>query len=193
MYELELQAVMAGLDFLSVLLQNDYSKDPTFDKDDLRAKMLEIDRDVVNLFNQIPFESIGNLHEERFEMPDSTMAPDDMEDEVVVCERAIHVTIGYLKEISLRYLDEPFQGQSLAILGGKTSDDGIQRIMDRLESYKHPSKESNEQIKAAMDRVASYFPSDQDPDKKKKHRWTADKIIVILLFIVFIAAAIYNR
>lgn len=76
MYELELQAVMAGLDFLSVLLQNDYSKDPTFDKDDLRTKMLEIDRDVVNLFNQIPFSSIGNLHEERFEMPDSTMEPD---------------------------------------------------------------------------------------------------------------------
>ena len=172
MYESELQAVLYGFDFLNNLDEKDYRNDPTFDKEDLRAKMKEIDNDVVRLYNQMPYDVLGNLHEERGEMPDDTMEEGELEDEVVVCERAINVTVALLKKVSLKYLNEQYKGNSLEIFGGKASDQTIQNIMDR---------------------VASYFPSDHDPNVKKKHKWTADEIIVIVLAIIFIAAAIYNH
>lgn len=92
MYENELQAVLLGFDFLNNLDEKDYSNDPTFDKEDLRAKMMEIDNDVVSLYNQMPYDVLGNLHEERSEMPDDTMEEGEMEDEVAVCEKTINVT-----------------------------------------------------------------------------------------------------
>ncbi|MCQ2182151.1 MAG: hypothetical protein MJY89_01940 [Bacteroidales bacterium] len=77
----------------------------------------------------------------------------ELEDEVVVCERAINVTVALLKKISIKYLNEPYKGNSLEIFGGKVSDQTIQNIMDI---------------------VASYFPADHDPSIKKKKRLSLD-------------------
>ena len=171
MYENELQAVLLGFDFLNNLDEKDYCNDPTFDKEDLRAKMLEIDNDVVRLFNQMPYDVLGDLHEERGEMPDDTMEEGEMEDEVVVCERAINVTVALLKKVSLKYLNEPHKGNSLEIFGVKSSDQTIQNIMDR---------------------AASYVPSNHDPKLKKKKRLSLDAILAIAIFIILIAAAIFS-
>ena len=171
MYETELQAVLYGFDFLNNLDEKDYRNDPTFDKEDLRAKMKEIDNDVVRLYNQMPYDVLGDLREERAEMPDDTMEVGEMEDEVVICERAINVTVALLKKISIKYLNESYKGNSLEIFGGKVSDQTIQNIMDR---------------------VASYFPSEQDPNIKKKKRITVDLILAIAIFISLIAACIFN-
>ena len=171
MYENELQAVLLGFDFLNNLDEKDYGNDPTFDKEDLRAKMMEIDNDVVSLYNQMPYDVLGNLHDERGEMPDDTMEDGELEDEVVVCERAINVTVALLKKISIKYLNEPYKGNSLEIFGGKSSDQTIQNIMDR---------------------VASYVPSNHDPNLKKKKRLSLDAILAIAIFIILIAAAIFS-
>ena len=171
MYEPELQAVLFGFDFLRNLYENDYRNDPTFDKEDLRAKMQEIDNDVVNLFSQLPFDTIGNLAEERDEMPDDTMQEGDMEDEVVECESAINATLDLLNKVSIKYLGETYKGNSKAIYGGKASDEAIKNIMDR---------------------VSSYFPEEHNTNAKKKHHWTIDEILAILLLIILFASAIFN-
>ena len=100
-----------------------------------------------------------------------TMEDGELEDEVVVCERAINVTVALLKKISIKYLNEPYKGNSLEIFGGKSSDQTIQNIMDR---------------------VASYVPSNHDPNLKKKKRLSLDAILAIAIFIILIAAAIFS-
>ena len=135
MYENYLNEVLFGFDFLNHLDEKDYRNDPTFDKADLRTKMQDIDDSVVNLFKQLPYESIGNIEEERWEMPDETMEEDDLEDEIVTCDRAIHTTIALLQKISLKYFNEPYQGNSMAIVGKKSSTDKYKWIMDRMDSY----------------------------------------------------------
>ena len=102
---------------------------------------------------------------------DDTMEEGELEDEVVVCERAINVTVELLKKISIKYLNEPYKGNSLEIFGGKSSDQTIQNIMDR---------------------VASYVPSNHDPNLKKKKRLSLDAILAIAIFIILIAAAIFS-
>ena len=104
MYENESAAVRAGIDFLQALTEKDYLLDPTFDVLDLEHKLIEIQADVNFLISNMPVESIDDDQEREEEYPGDFEDSEELEDEVVECERLIALANKLLAEVREHYL-----------------------------------------------------------------------------------------
>ena len=89
MYENDSAAVRAGVDFLLALTEKDYLLDPTFDVLDLESKLNEIQADVNFLISNLPVEVIDDDKQREEEYPGDFEDSEELEDEVVECEKLI--------------------------------------------------------------------------------------------------------
>ncbi len=104
MYENESAAVRAGVDFLQALTEKDYLLDPTFDVLDLERKLNEIQADVNFLISNLPVEAIDDDVEREEEYPGDFEDSEELEDEVVECEKLIAQATELLKAVREHYL-----------------------------------------------------------------------------------------
>ena len=108
MYENESAKVKLGIEFLSALIEKDYRTDPTFDIQDLGAKMLEIGDDIKFLQSNLNLEVADDVEEAREELADDTLEEDELEDEIVECTRLVDTALTLYDAVRKRYfpLDE---------------------------------------------------------------------------------------
>ena len=104
MYENESAAVRAGIDFLQALTEKDYLLDPTFDVLDLEQKLIEIQADVNFLISNLPVEAIDDDQEREEEYPGDFEDSEELEDEVVECEKLIAQATKLLATVREHYL-----------------------------------------------------------------------------------------
>ncbi len=104
MYENESAAVRAGVDFLQALTEKDYLLDPTFDVLDLEQKLIEIQADVNFLISNLPVEAIDDVQEREEEYPGDFEDSEELEDEVVECEKLIAQATKLLATVREHYL-----------------------------------------------------------------------------------------
>ena len=104
MYENESAAVRAGVAFLQALIEKDYLLDPTFDVLDLEQKLIEIQADVNFLISNLPVEAIDDDQEREEEYPGDFEDSEELEDEVVECEKLIAQATELLKKVREHYL-----------------------------------------------------------------------------------------
>ena len=104
MYENESAAVRAGVDFLQALTEKDYLLDPTFDVLDLEQKLIEIQADVNFLISNLPVEAIDDDQEREEEYPGDFEDCEELEDEVVECEKLIARATKLLAAVRDHYL-----------------------------------------------------------------------------------------
>ena len=104
MYENESAAVRAGVDFLQALTEKDYLLDPTFDVLDLEQKLIEIQADVNFLISNLPVEAIDDDQEREEEYPGDFEDSEELEDEVVECEKLIVQATKLLAAVREHYL-----------------------------------------------------------------------------------------
>ncbi len=104
MYENESDAVRAGVDFLQALTEKDYLLDPTFDVLDLEQKLIEIQADVNFLISNLPVEAIDDDQEREEEYPGDFEDSEELEDEVVECEKLIAQATKLLAAVRDHYL-----------------------------------------------------------------------------------------
>lgn len=104
MYENESAAVRAGVDFLQALTEKDYLLDPTFDVLDLEQKLIEIQADVNFLISNLPVEAIDDDQEREEEYPGDFEDSEELEDEVVECEKLIAQATKLLATVREHYL-----------------------------------------------------------------------------------------
>ena len=104
MYENESAAVRAGVDFLQALTEKDYLLDPTFDVLDLESKLNEIQADVNILISNLPVEAIDDEEEMEAEYTGDFEDSEELEDEVVECERLIKTATKLMAEVREHYL-----------------------------------------------------------------------------------------
>ena len=104
MYENESAAVRAGIDFLQALTEKDYLLDPTFDVLDLEQKLIEIQADVNFLISNLPVEAIDDDQEREEEYPGDFEDSEELEDEVVECEKLIAQATKLLASVRKHYL-----------------------------------------------------------------------------------------
>ena len=103
MYENESAAVRAGVEFLQAMTEKDYLLDPTFDVLDLESKMKEIQADVNFLIANLPVEAIDDDKEREEEYSGDFEDSEELEDEVVECERLIARAKELLAEVKEHY------------------------------------------------------------------------------------------
>lgn len=89
MFENESAAVRLGVEFLQAMTEKDYLLDPTFDVLDLESKLNEIQADINFLIANLPVEAIDDDEEREQEYPGDFEDSEELEDEVVECERLI--------------------------------------------------------------------------------------------------------
>ena len=104
MYENESAAVRAGVEFLQAMMEKDYLLDPTFDVLDLESKMKEIQTDVNFLIANLPVEAIDDDKEREEEYSGDFEDSEELEDEVVECEKLIARATELLAEVKEHYL-----------------------------------------------------------------------------------------
>lgn len=105
MYENESAPVRLGIEFLQAMMEKDYLLDPTFDVLDLESKLNEIEKDVNFLIANLPVEAIDDEEEEREgEYPGDFEDSEELEDEVVECEKLITQASQLLKTVREHYL-----------------------------------------------------------------------------------------
>ena len=104
MYENESAAVRAGIDFLQALTEKDYLLDPTFDVLDLEQKLIEIQADVNYLISNLPVEAIDDDQEREEKYPGDFEDSEELEDEVVECEKLIAQATKLLATVREHYL-----------------------------------------------------------------------------------------
>lgn len=104
MYEIESAAVRAGIDFLQAMTEKDYLLDPTFDVLDMEQKLIEIQNDVNILISNLPVEAIDDDEEREGEYPGDFEDSEELEDEVVECEKLITKASQLLKTVREHYL-----------------------------------------------------------------------------------------
>ena len=104
MYENESAAVRLGVEFLKALTEKDYLADPSFDPVDLESKLNEIEADVNFLISNLPVEAIDDDEEREEEYPDDFEDSEELEDEVVECEKLIAQAKELLATVRERYL-----------------------------------------------------------------------------------------
>lgn len=110
MYEYESAAVRLGIDFLTALNEKDYLLDPSFDPVDLELKLNEIQADVNFLISNLPVEAIDDDVEREEECPGDFEDSEELEDEVVECEKLISQATALLAAVREHYLpDYPIQ------------------------------------------------------------------------------------
>ena len=108
MFEIDRLKVQAGVEFLKCLLVKDYTKDPTFDKEDLKAKIAEIQADADFLHSNLPHEAIDDDVELELQYPEEFADNEELEDEVVECDKVIEECRGLINEVKERYLRETY-------------------------------------------------------------------------------------
>lgn len=104
MYENESAPVRLGIDFLTALNEKDYLLDPSFDPVDLERKLNEIQADVNFLISNLPAEAIDDYEEREEEYPGSFEDSEELEDEVVECEKLIAKATALLAAVREHYL-----------------------------------------------------------------------------------------
>ena len=104
MYENESTAVRLGIEFLQAMTEKDYLLDPTFDVLDLESKLNEIQADVNRLISNLPVEAIDDDEEREQEYAGDFEDSEELEDEVVECEKLIAQATKLLKTVREHYL-----------------------------------------------------------------------------------------
>ena len=104
MYENESAAVRLGIEFLTALNEKDYLLDPSFDPVDLERKLDEIQADVNFLISNLPVEAIDDDVEREEEYPGDFEDSEELEDEVVECEKLIAQATKLLAAVHEHYL-----------------------------------------------------------------------------------------
>ena len=104
MYENESAAVRAGIEFLQALNEKDYLLDPSFDPVDLEQKLNEIQADVNFLISNLPVEAIDDDEQREEEYPGDFEDSEELEDEVVECEKLITQATELLAVVREHYL-----------------------------------------------------------------------------------------
>ena len=104
MYENESAAVRLGVEFLKALTEKDYLADPSFDPVDLESKLNEIEADVNFLISNLPVEAIDDDEEREEEYPGDFEDSEELEDEVVECEKLIAQAKELLASVREHYL-----------------------------------------------------------------------------------------
>ena len=104
MYENESAAVRAGIQFLQAMTEKDFLLDPTFDVLDLESNLNEIQADVDNLIANLPVEAIDDDKEREQEYTGDFEDSEELEDEVVECEKLIAQASELLKAVREHYL-----------------------------------------------------------------------------------------
>lgn len=104
MYENESAAARAGVDFLQALTEKGYLLDPTFNVLDLEQKLIEIQADVNFLISNLPVEAIDDDQEREKEYPGDFEDSEELEDEVVECEKLIAQANKLLATVREHYL-----------------------------------------------------------------------------------------
>lgn len=112
MYENESAAVRLGIEFLTAMNEKDYLLDPSFDPVDLERKLDEIQADVNFLISNLPVEAIDDDVEREEEYPGDFEDSEELEDEVVECEKLITQATELLAAVREHYLP---RGLSTAI------------------------------------------------------------------------------
>lgn len=104
MYENEAAHVRLGIEFLQAMTEEDYLLDPTFDVLDLERKLNEIQADVNRLISNLPVEAIDDDEEREQEYAGDFEDSEELEDEVVECEKLIAQATELLKKVREHYL-----------------------------------------------------------------------------------------
>lgn len=104
MYENEAAHVRLGIEFLQAMTEDDYLLDPTFDVLDLEKKLIEIQNDVNILIANLPVEAIDDVEEREGEYPGDFEDSEELEDEIVECEKLIARATELLKAVREYYL-----------------------------------------------------------------------------------------
>ena len=103
MYENESAAVRLGIEFLQAMTEKDYLLDPSFDVLDLESKLNEIQTDVNRLISNLPVEAIDDDEEREQEYAGDFEDSEELEDEVVECEKLIAQATELLKTVREHY------------------------------------------------------------------------------------------
>ena len=104
MYENESAAVRLGIEFLTAMIEKDYLLDPSFNPVDLELKLDEIQADVSFLISNLPVEAIDDEEEREKEYSGDFEDSEELEDEVVECEKLIAQANKLLKTVREHYL-----------------------------------------------------------------------------------------
>ena len=104
MYENESAAVRVGIEFLQALNEKDYLLEPSFDPVDLEQKLNEIKADVNFLISNLPVEAIDDDEERVQEYAGDFEDSEELEDEVVECEKLIAQATELLAAVREHYL-----------------------------------------------------------------------------------------
>ena len=104
MYENESAHVRLGIEFLQAMTEEDYLLDPTFDVLDLESKLNEIQADVNRLISNLPVEAIDDDEEREQEYAGDFEDSEELEDEVVECEKLIAQATKLLATVREHYL-----------------------------------------------------------------------------------------
>lgn len=104
MYERESEIVRLGIDFLTALTEKDYLLDPSFDVLDLEKKLNEIQGDINFLISNLPVEAIDDDKEREEEYAGDFEDSEELEDEVVECEKLIAKANALMKTVREHYL-----------------------------------------------------------------------------------------
>lgn len=104
MYENEAAHVRLGIEFLQAMTEEDYLLDPTFDVLNLERKLNEIQADVNRLISNLPVEAIDDDEEREQEYTVDFEDSEELEDEVVECEKLIAQATELLKTVREHYL-----------------------------------------------------------------------------------------
>lgn len=107
MYENESAAVRLGIEFLRAMTEKDYLLDPPFDVLDLEQKLNEIQADVNFLVSNLPVEAIDDDEQREEEYPGDFEDSEELEDEVVECEKLIAQATELLAAVREHYLPSP--------------------------------------------------------------------------------------
>ena len=106
MYENKSAAVRLGIEFLTALTEKDYLTDPSFDPVDLESKLNEIEADVNFLISNLPVEAIDDNEEREEEFSGDFEDSEELEDEVVECEKLIRQAKELLATVREHYLPD---------------------------------------------------------------------------------------
>lgn len=126
MYENESAAVRLGIEFLQAMTEKDYLLDPSFDVLDLESKLNEIQADVNRLISNLPVEAIDDDEEREQEYAGDFEDSEELEDEVVECEKLIAQATELLKTVREHYL--PSEESLAGSIFGTSPGSHIQKV-----------------------------------------------------------------
>lgn len=170
MFEKESNAVRLGIEFLQALNEKDYLLDPTFDPVDLESRLDEIQDDINFLISNLPVEAIDDDEEREAEYEGDFEDSEELEDEVVECEKLIAQATELLESVREHYLPSGLS-------------DPLIPVESMLEDTNNPEAKSEPA-------APSYTPIKPVMQKKKfKFKW--DLFFAILILGILFASLIY--